>query len=226
MALPTDEDILILQLRDARTRREVFSELVKTYSKPLYWHIRRMVLSHDDANDLLQNTFIKAWTGIDGFLGNAKVSSWLYRIATNETLTFLNKNSHNASIEEAEAVTSQLEADEYFDGDNLQTRLQAAIQTLPPKQRMIFNMKYFEEMKYEEISNILGTSVGALKASYHLAVKKVYRFSDKRFGLCRKTIVRSFQIVLPCLSTDYMERFVHRVLPLHFSLSGELECAC
>lgn len=178
MALPTDEDILIQQLRDARTRREVFSELVKTYSEPLYWHIRRMVLSHDDANDLLQNTFIKAWMGIDGFLGNAKISSWLYRIAINETLTFLNKNSHNASMEEAEAVTSQLEADEYYDGDDLQTRLQAAIQTLPPKQRMIFNMKYFEEMKYEEISNILGTSVGALKASYHLAVKKISAFFE------------------------------------------------
>lgn len=178
MALPTDEDILIQQLRDPKTRRETFSELVKTYSKPLYWHIRRMVLSHDDANDLLQNTFLKAWTGIDGFLGNAKVSSWFYRIATNETLTFLNRNGHNVSLAEAEAVTSQLEADEYFDGNNLQTRLQAAIQTLPPKQRMIFNMKYFEEMKYEEISSILGTSIGGLKASYHLAVKKISSFFD------------------------------------------------
>lgn len=137
-----------------------------------------MVLSHDDANDLLQNTFIKAWTGLDGFLGNAKVLTWLYRIATNETITFLNRNSALCSIEEAEGVTSQLEADDYFDGNDLQARLQAAVQTLPPKQRMIFNMKYFEEMKYEDISNILGTSVGALKASYHLAVKKVSSFFD------------------------------------------------
>ncbi len=137
-----------------------------------------MVLSHDDANDLLQNTFIKAWTGLDGFLGNAKVLTWLYRIATNETITFLNRNSALCSIEEAEGVTSQLEADEYFDGNDLQARLQAAVQTLPPKQRMIFNMKYFEEMKYEDISNILGTSIGALKASYHLAVKKVSSFFE------------------------------------------------
>lgn len=178
MALPTDEDILIQQLRDPKTRRETFSELVKAYSEPLYWHIRRMVLCHDDANDLLQNTFVKAWTGLDGFLGNAKVSSWLYRIAINETITFLNKSFRAVPIEEAEAIASQLEADEYFDGDDLQTRLQAAIQTLPPKQRTIFNMKYFEEMKYEEISNILGTSIGALKASYHLAVKKISSFFD------------------------------------------------
>lgn len=178
VALPTDEDILIQQLRDPKTRRETFSELVKAYSEMLYWHIRRMVLSHEDANDLLQNTFVKAWTGLDGFLGNAKVSSWLYRIAINETITFLNKSSKTAPIEEVEAIVSQLEADEYFDGDDLQTRLQAAIQTLPPKQRTIFNMKYFEEMKYEEISNILGTSIGALKASYHLAVKKISSFFE------------------------------------------------
>lgn len=178
VALPTDEDILIQQLRDPKIRRETFSELVKAYSEPLYWHIRRMVISHEDANDLLQNTFVKAWTGLDGFLGNAKVSSWLYRIAINETITFLNKSSRTAPIEEAEPIASQLEADEYFDGDDLQTRLQAAIQTLPPKQRTIFNMKYFEDMKYEEMSKILGTSIGALKASYHLAVKKISSFFD------------------------------------------------
>lgn len=178
VALPTDEDILLQQLRDPKTRRTTFTEMVKTYSEPLYWHIRRMVLSHDDANDLLQNTFIKAWTGLDGFLGNAKVLTWLYRIATNETITFINRTASLSSMEEAEGVTSQLEADEYFNGDELQTRLQAAVQTLPPKQRMIFNMKYFEEMKYEDISNILGTSIGALKASYHLAVKKVSNFFD------------------------------------------------
>lgn len=178
VALPIDEDILIEQLRDPKSRREIFTELVKTYSEPLYWNIRRMVLNHDDANDLLQNTFVKAWTGLDGFLGNAKISSWLYRIAINETLTFLSKNSHTTPIDEVEGVCSQLEADEYFDGDELQTRLQAAIQTLPPKQRIIFNMKYFEEMKYEDMASILGTSVGALKASYHLAVKKISTFFD------------------------------------------------
>ena len=175
MAVPFDEDILIERLRDHATRRTTFSEIVKVYSEPLYWHIRRMVLSHDDANDLLQNTFIKAWTGIDGFLGNAKVLTWLYRIATNETITFLNRNNAVA-MEDAESYATQLEADSYFDGDALQTRLQEALQTLPPKQRMIFNMKYYDDMKYEEISSILGTSVGALKASYHLAVKKISSF--------------------------------------------------
>lgn len=175
MALPTDEDILIQRLREEKTRRETFSELVKAYSQPLYWHIRRMVVSHDDADDLLQNTFIKAWTGIDGFLGNAKVLTWLYRIATNEALTWLNRTPEG-STDNAEAYAEQLEADPWFDGNEIQTRLQAAIQTLPPKQRMVFNMKYFEDMKYEDMSTILGTSVGALKTSYHMAVKKISAF--------------------------------------------------
>ena len=179
MPLPTDEDILILQLRDARTRREVFSELVKTYSKPLYWHIRRMVLSHDDANDILQNTFTKAWMGIDGFLGQAKVLTWLYRIATNETYTFVTRNNHGMQFDDIDEAASTIEADEWFDGDDLQARLQAAIQSLPPKQRMVFNMKYYEEMKYEEMSAILGTSTGALKASYHIAVKKISDFLER-----------------------------------------------
>lgn len=177
MSLPTDEDILIQRLRDHKTRTATFSELVKVYSEPLYWHIRRMVLSHDDADDLLQNTFMKAWTGIDGFLGNAKVLTWLYRIATNETITFLNRPGTLAT-DDAEACGAQLEADIWFDGDELQVRLQTAIQSLPPKQRMVFNMKYFEEMKYEQMSSILGTSVGALKASYHLAVKKISTFFE------------------------------------------------
>ena len=176
MSLP-DEDILIQQLRDAKTRSAAFSSLVKAYSETLYWHIRRMVLSHDDANDILQNTFIKAWMGIDGFLGNARILTWLYRIATNETLTFINKNS-NTTFEDIDTAATAIEADEWFDGDDLQARLQAAIQTLPPKQRMVFNMKYYEEMKYEEMSAILGTSTGALKASYHIAVKKISEYFE------------------------------------------------
>lgn len=175
MPLPTDEDILIQLLRDEKTRSTAFSSLVKAHSESLYWHIRRMVLSHDDTNDILQNTFIKAWMGIDGFLGNSKILTWLYRIATNETITFINKNS-NATFEDIDEHAVAIEADEWFDGDHLQARLQAAIQTLPPKQRMVFNMKYYDEMKYEEISSILGTSVGALKASYHLAVKKISEY--------------------------------------------------
>ena len=136
-----------------------------------------MVVSHDDANDILQNTFTKAWMGIDGFLGNAKILTWLYRIATNETLTFISKNS-NTVFEDIDTAATAIEADEWFDGDDLQARLQAAIQTLPPKQRMVFNMKYYDEMKYEEMSAILGTSTGALKASYHIAVKKICEYFD------------------------------------------------
>ena len=136
-----------------------------------------MVLSHDDANDILQNTFIKAWMGLDGFLGNAKVLTWLYRIATNETLTFINKNS-NAVFEDIEEHATAIKADDWFDGEHLQAQLQAAIQTLPPKQRLVFNMKYYDEMKYEEMSSILGTSVGALKTSYHLAVKKISEYFE------------------------------------------------
>lgn len=177
MSLPIDEDTLILQLRDTKTRSTAFSALVKAYSETLYWHIRRMVLSHEDANDILQNTFTKAWMGIDGFLGNAKVLTWLYRIATNEALTFISKSS-NVVFDDIDTAAIAVEADEWFDGDDLQTRLQAAIQTLPPKQRMVFNMKYFEEMKYEEMSAILGTSTGALKASYHIAVKKICEYFE------------------------------------------------
>lgn len=177
VSLPTDEDILLQQLRDPKTRQATFSEVVKAYSESLYWHIRRMVLSHDDADDLLQNTFMKAWTGIDGFLGNAKVLTWLYRIATNEAITFLNKPAM-FSADDIETSSVAIESDEWFDGDELQARLQAAIQTLPPKQRMVFNMKYYEDMRYEDMSAILGTSVGALKASYHLAVKKISSYFD------------------------------------------------
>ena len=177
MSLPLDEEKLIEQLRDNKTRNATFSAVVKAYSETLYWHIRRMVVSHDDANDILQNTFTKAWMGIDGFLGNAKILTWLYRIATNETLTFISKNS-NTVFEDIDTAATAIEADEWFDGDDLQARLQAAIQTLPPKQRMVYNMKYYDEMKYEEMSAILGTSTGALKASYHIAVKKICEYFD------------------------------------------------
>ena len=177
MQLPTNEVTLIQQLRDSKTRSSAFSALVKAYSETLYWHIRRMVLSHDDANDILQNTFTKAWMGIDGFLGNAKILTWLYRIATNEPLTFIDKNN-NVAFEDIDTTATAIEADEWFDGDELQARLQAAIQALPPKQRMVFNMKYYDEMKYEEISAILGTSTGALKASYHIAVKKICEYFE------------------------------------------------
>jgi RNA polymerase sigma-70 factor (ECF subfamily) len=173
------ENKLIAGLADPKTQQAAFSELVKEFSEPLYWQIRKIVLSHDDANDVLQNTFIKIWTSIENFRGDSKLSTWLYRIAINEAITFLNKQktANNISIDDADTyLVSRLEGDEYFDGDEAQLKLQKAILTLPEKQRIVFNLKYFDEMKYEEMSEILETSVGALKASYHHAVKKIEEF--------------------------------------------------
>ena len=173
-----DEHIIIEQLRDPATQRAAFETIVKQYSEQLYWQIRRMVLSHDDANDLLQNTFIKAWMHIDYFRGDAKIATWLYRIALNECLTFLSSQQNNPSIpldDPQAGVVNRLESDPFFNGDETQLLLQKALQTLPEKQRIVFNLKYFQDMKYEQISEILGTTVGALKASYHYAVKKIER---------------------------------------------------
>ena len=172
-----DETEILQELKKPSTQSAAFSKIVQKYSEPLYWHIRRMVLSHEDTNDLMQNTFIKAWTSIDTFRGDSQLSTWLYRIAINETLTFLSKRSQSIPIDSPEAsVVELLESDTYFNGDKAEAAFQEALQKLPPKQRLVFNMKYYEEMKYEEISELLGTSVGALKASYHLAVKKIEDF--------------------------------------------------
>src|SRR5690554_6743079 len=174
-----NEELLLEQLRNPATIRQGFARLVSEYSERLYWQIRKMVLSHDDANDILQEVFIKAWINIDNFRGEAKLSTWLYRIAINESITFLNKlrARNNISIDEENTfLINRLESDEYFDGDEAQKLLQKAILTLPEKQRLVFQMKYFEEMKYNEMSDILGTSVGALKASYHHATKKIEKF--------------------------------------------------
>ncbi|MDD3079613.1 MAG: RNA polymerase sigma factor [Paludibacter sp.] len=172
---------LLLQLNQPQKKAGAFSGLVRLYQEKLYWHIRKMVLSHDDANDILQNTFMKAWNGLDGFRGDSQISTWLYRIATNETLTFLaNKRMRNiASMDDVETVLLQnLQADTYFNGNELELKLQKAILTLPEKQRLVFNMKYFDDITYEQMEAILGTSVGALKASYHHAVKKIERFFE------------------------------------------------
>lgn len=174
-----NESEIIALLQDSTRQREAFECIVKEYSEQLYWQIRRMVLSHDDANDLLQNTFIKAWMNIDYFRGDAKMSTWLYRIALNECLTFLNKQRANAqlSIDDIQAeMVNKLETEPYFDGNETQKIFLKAVHTLPEKQQMVFNLKYFKEMKYEEISEILGTSIGALKASYHHAIKKIEKF--------------------------------------------------
>ena len=174
-----DDTEIVKRLHDPKQCREAFPEIIKTYREPLYWQIRRMVMNHDDANDLLQNTFLKAWSNIENFRGDAKLSTWLYKIAINESITFINKEKQkqNISIDDDDSfLVNSLESDQWFDGDELKLLLQKAIATLPEKQRMIFNMKYFDEMKYEDMSEILGTTGGALKASYHHAVKKIELF--------------------------------------------------
>lgn len=173
-----NEQLIVEQLRDGAQRQRAFTLLVEHFKEQLYWQIRRMVLSHDDADDVLQNTFIKAWTGLDGFRGDAKLSTWLFRIANNETLNFLERRRQQLSLDDEAAVgvSARLESDPYFDGDETARQLQEAIASLPDKQRQVFNLKYYEEIKYEEMSELLGTSVGALKASYHHAVKKISDF--------------------------------------------------
>jgi RNA polymerase sigma-70 factor (ECF subfamily) len=170
------ESDLVSQLKDSNTQSKAFEVLVNTYKQRLYWHIRGIVLNHDDADDVLQNTFIKIYKNIIGFKGESKLYSWMYRIATNEALSFLKKKSKKQGISNEELqnqALDNLQADVYFEGDEIQLKLQKAIATLPEKQKLIFNMKYFQELKYEEISDILETSVGGLKASYHLATKKI-----------------------------------------------------
>jgi RNA polymerase sigma-70 factor (ECF subfamily) len=171
-----NEQEILRMLRNDKERSKAFDILVKKHTQQMYWQIRKMVLNHEDSNDILQNTFIKAWNSIADFRGDSKLSTWLYRIAVNETLTFLNSqrmNNISGILELEDVLVQKLESDSYFSGDEAQLKLQKAILTLPEKQRLVFNMKYFEEIKYEEMSEILGTSVGALKASYHLAVKKI-----------------------------------------------------
>lgn len=181
-ALIKDDAGLVSRLRTPGQCRKAFEDVIKLYSEPLYHTIRRLVPNHEDTNDLLQNTFVKAWMSLENFRGDAKLSTWLYKIAINESLTHLarERKRQNLSLDDQEsAIINQIEADEYFDGNQADLLLRKAIATLPEKQRLVFNMKYFDEMKYEEMSDILGTSVGALKTSYHLAVKKIENFVKK-----------------------------------------------
>lgn len=167
------------RLRDPSRAREAFGEAIRAYTEPLYWQIRRLVDNHDDANDLLQNTFMKAWQSLENFRGDARLSTWLHKIAINESLTFLEreKRRQTLSLDDPESsASSRIEADTMIDGDALALKLRKAVAMLPEKQRLVFNMRYFDEMKYEDISEIVGTSVGALKASYHHAVKKIEDF--------------------------------------------------
>ncbi len=167
------------RLRDPSTARHAFGEMIDRYSQPLYWQIRRMVNNHEDANDLLQNTFLKAWNSIDAFRGDARLSTWLHKIAINESLTFLERQRKqlNLSLDDEEAnLIHAIEADTDIDGDELRLELRKAIASLPEKQRLVFNMRYYDDMPYEKMSEILGTSTGALKASYHHAVKKIEQY--------------------------------------------------
>ena len=174
-----DEKAFIALLLNTKTQDTAFRQLVSQYSRPLYNHIRNIVIDHDDTDDVLQNTFIKVFQNLKNFKGESKLFSWIYRIATNEALTFVSSKAKKGNVTNEEVqqkALKNLEADEYFEGDEMQIKLQQAITSLPEKQQLVFKMKYFEDLKYEDISEILGTSVGALKASYHHAVKKIEDF--------------------------------------------------
>ena len=177
-----DEQEIMNQLKDPKTRRKAFEQLVNQYSEQLYWQVRRIVLLHEDANDVLQNVFLKAWSKLDSFHQESKISTWLYRIALNESLDFMRrKKAQMVSTDDDETtVGSMLLADDYFNGTEVEAMLQEAVAQLPDVQRTVFNMRYFDDMKYSEISEILQTSEGSLKASYHIAVKKISEFFRHR----------------------------------------------
>ena len=173
-----DEKAIVAMLTDPKTQRQAFSMVVSQYSEQLYWKVRRIVLNHEDANDVLQNVFLKAWNNLGDFQQKSKISTWLYRIAINESLDFLRrqKTASAVSADEDLSVSNRLMADDYFDGDAAQALLQEAIAHLPDVQRTVFNLRYYDEMKYSDMSRLFDTSEGALKASYHLAVKKITEY--------------------------------------------------
>lgn len=172
------EDEILAMLASPDMRRNAFSMIVSQYSEPLYHKIRRIVLDHEDASDVLQNTMLKAWSNIDTFQSRAQLSTWLYRIAINEALDFLRRHKVSSKVITADDVSvgAKLMSDRYFEGDRTQALLQEAIATLPDVQRTVFTLRYYDEMKYAEMSQILQTSEGALKASYHIAVKKIKEY--------------------------------------------------
>jgi len=173
--VPDDKELLEL-FRDPSSKEKAYTSIVRKYQEKLYWHVRRMVVDHDDANDVLQNVFIKVWKGLENFREDAKLYTWLYRIASNESLTFLEqqKKRQSVSIDDVQGgLSERLIADKDFDPSKIEWKLQLAIQQLPEKQRLVFTLRYYDEMPYEDMSRILETSEGALKASYHLAAKKI-----------------------------------------------------
>lgn len=175
-----DDKELLLQFHTTATKEKAFTAIIKKYQEKLYWHVRRLVVDHDDANDVLQNVFIKVWKGLENFREDSQLYTWLYRIATNEGLTFLEQQKKRSTVsldnEEENGLGTQVKADTNFDANKLEWRLQLAIQQLPEKQRVVFNLRYYDEMPYQEMSRVLDTSEGALKASYHHAAKKIEEF--------------------------------------------------
>ncbi len=167
---------LLLQFRNPATKERAYTAIIKKYQEKLYWHIRRMVVDHDDANDVLQNVLIRVWKGLENFREDSQLYTWLYRIGTNESLTFLEQQKKKSAISLSDVesgLSNKIKADQNFDANKLEWKLQLAIQQLPEKQRVVFSLRYYEEMPYEEMSKVLETSEGALKASYHHAVKKI-----------------------------------------------------
>ncbi|HRO47460.1 sigma-70 family RNA polymerase sigma factor [Agriterribacter sp.] len=179
MAINHADDISLLQeFRNPATKEKAFTGIIKKYQEKLYWHVRRIVIHHEDANDVLQNVFVKVWKGLDNFREDSQLYTWLYRVATNESLTYIEqqKRKSSLSIDNEGSMVNQLAADKDFDASKIEWKLQMAIQQLPDKQRIVFNLRYYDEMPYEEMSRVLDTSEGALKASYHHAVKKIEDF--------------------------------------------------
>jgi RNA polymerase sigma factor (sigma-70 family) len=179
MAVLIQDAELLLQFRNPSTKESAFTGIIRKYQEKLYWHVRRMVVDHDDANDVLQNVFIRVWNGLENFREDSQLYTWLYRIATNECLTFLEQQKKKATVSLSEVesgLSNRIMADKHFDASKLEWKLQLAIQQLPEKQRIVFNLRYYDEMPYEEMSRVLETSEGALKASYHHAVKKIEDF--------------------------------------------------
>jgi RNA polymerase sigma factor (sigma-70 family) len=177
--MQSDDLVLLQQFREPATKEQGFTGIIKKYQEKLYWHVRRMVVDHEDANDVLQNLFIKVWKGLENFREDSRLYTWLYRIATNESLSFIEQQKRKASVsmdEVVEVLSNKVKADSNFDANKLEWKLQLAIQQLPEKQRVVFNLRYYDEMPYEEMSRILDTSEGALKASYHHAAKKIEAF--------------------------------------------------
>ena len=175
---PQDSELLML-FRDPVTKERAFTDIIKKYQEKLYWHIRRMVVEHEDANDVMENVFIRVWNGLENFREDSQLYTWLYRVATNECLTFLEqqkKRSVQSLSDDESGLSNKIKADKYFDANKLEWKLQLAIQQLPEKQRIVFSLRYYDEMPYEEMGRVLETSEGALKASYHHAVKKIEEY--------------------------------------------------